>query len=219
MLFELSEELNKNIIELFNNVIIEIKTNNLYSKYNEWIIEDKNGKKLKLENIIDINNQEEYNEFMYTFENVDGNSGGPFKNCGKIVSFPYYNCIHEKINKKYKKKYLKDFDIQTKYDYYDFTTNRLFRTTTEYDIKCNRYRIYPSEWKWLNLQSEDHFQNYLNNYKDMYTYGNQIYLLSNEYNKHKLYRIYMNERLSKIENIMINKLNIDCWEIICDFVC
>jgi hypothetical protein len=215
---------NYNTIYRYSIVMKEL-INNCSYKYIEWKFKrdmfEYSYKKINKElQFLDI---DEYNKFETLFESLDCYAGGPFdlgkkedKYDGTITWFPDFEVFHYKhrINKKLKIN--KDFNIETKYDFCKITTNRIYKSSIDYYLlKNNMYYIFNYEYKWFNLNEE----NEKPHHSLFYDYNCEIKKIYYEEKNKKLYRLLCIEKINILNETMEKRLNIDCWEIICDFVC
>ncbi len=127
--------------------------------------------------------------------------------------------------KKYKNNYdISMYPISVRNDYIKFYLKQLLSSKDHYDIRKGRYWLFPHQLKWFyNIPfeksdkpgREDHPKFYL----DLFESDHYIRKEYSQQIKIKLYKMVSNEKLNLTQNTIVNKTNIDCWKLICDFVC
>ncbi len=113
------------------------------------------------------------------------------------------------------------YSNEVRKDFLLMTLARTLNSNTHYDMRRSFYMLYPNEIKWFHVGS---FKStlrtgYPDNYRDMFRMREIMIKKYNKQVKTKLYRMICNEKLNLLNTKMLNRLNTDCWNLICDFVC
>lgn len=177
---------------------------NCYSMNNCSFYQRMNNK--KYEDIL-INYSYFYKEFSNKYEHI-------IRNYSK-----YSNLIHHFKNG------IDEYDSSVycssvRNDYIKFVLKEILNTNDDYDLRKSHYSIYHYQIKWLNI---DHFistkrKGIPDNYRDLFKMNYIITDIYDKETKYKLFKKLCVEKLNMLDHIMLKRLNIDCWNLICVYL-
>jgi hypothetical protein len=218
-----------------NFVLPNLIRNTLYS-HREWnVIEHTTMGEYGLEydpeciNFIDEDDKELFydiiNSYLYDSDKpYKYNSDCKLINCAYYYTIKQYALFYNIIQKAKKSKQLYDSSVFSTLickDYLTVVTNRLLMSYTHHNMSQRIYVLYPNEFKWIHIMkiNLNRKEGYPDDYRDILKMKE---MTTNKYNnevKCKLYKMVYNEKLNILNKKMLKQLNIDCWKLICDYVC
>jgi hypothetical protein len=227
-----------NVKDIYYNVMLELKENT-WSKYQEWRGDWRNKNTISF-----INEEDEHNylcivtddpycwgeePYDYYYHQTDGiyyygEKYGQLNYPDKDYVIRQFSCFQNIIQygyKNYKGKYdISMYPIQVRNDYIKIYLKQLLSFNDRRNMRKDYFTLYPHKLKWFhNIQFKNVKDNgYPGHYSELFDSDKFIRTEYIQNTKQLLYKMLMNEKLCLVEKKLIQILNIDCWNCICNFV-
>ncbi len=215
-------EYKKNFQEVLNELISEVTT------YREWNLNNCSIKdcedhindieKNTLDDIINDSLSFSYGDVPHFFDTYIQNN-----TIHRYYYYKYKFIQHSRFNYYcYKEDIILNYPPEVCKDYCEMVLNEILQTNPLYDLNHGYYNsIDDYKLRWISKYNIP-YNSIIYYFKNHIYYYNSYEFIYNIYKgeiKKKLNKLICNEKLNILDKKMLNSLNIDCWKLICDYVC